>query len=123
MINDPEKIFYSISEVADMLGVKQSLLRHWEKELSYINPPRSAKNTRQYKKEDIEKLRQVHYLVKEKRMTLEGAQKKIRENKGQVIQIEAIVHHLKNIKSELMSLKVEFDEMEKEYSLYENSNN
>jgi DNA-binding transcriptional MerR regulator len=118
-----EKIFYSIKEVADMLGVQQSLLRHWESKLSYINPPRSAKNTRQYKQEDIEKLRLVHYLVKEKGMTLAGAQQKIRENRGRVIQIEAIVHHLKNIKSELMSLKVEFDEMEKEYSIYENSNN
>jgi DNA-binding transcriptional MerR regulator len=111
-----EKIFYSIKEVADMFNVNQSLLRYWEKEFSFINPSKTAKGTRQYKKEDIENIRLIHYLVKEKKLTLAGAKQKLKENKEAVIQTAAIVNHLKNIKSELMALKIEFDEMEKQYN-------
>ncbi|MDR1436817.1 MAG: MerR family transcriptional regulator [Candidatus Symbiothrix sp.] len=118
-----EKIFYSIKEVAAMLDVNQSLLRYWEKEFSFIKPSKTVKGTRQYRNEDIENIRLVHYLVKEKGLTLAGAKQKLKENKDSVIRTETIVHHLKNIKSELMALKIEFDEMEKQYSAYENNNN
>jgi DNA-binding transcriptional MerR regulator len=111
-----EKLFYSIQEVAAMFDVNQSLLRYWEKEFPSIRPDRTAKGTRQYKKEDIEVVRLVHYLVKEKGLTLDGAKKKLKENKETVIQTGEIVARLKNIREELMSLKSEFDEMEKQYS-------
>jgi DNA-binding transcriptional MerR regulator len=111
-----EKIFYSIKEVADMFGVNQSLLRYWEKEFSNIQPTKTAKGTRQYRKEDIDEIRLVHYLVKEKGMTLPGAKQKLKENRENVIQTEEIVDHLKNIREELMKLKNEFDELDKEYN-------
>ena len=110
-----EKIFYSIKEVADMLGVSQPLLRYWEKEFSSIQPSKTTKGTRQYKKEDIEEIRLVHYLVKGKGMTLSGAKQKLKENRENVIQTEEIVDRLKNIREELMKFKNEFDELDKEY--------
>ncbi|MDL2323023.1 MerR family transcriptional regulator [Bacteroidales bacterium OttesenSCG-928-A17] len=109
-----EKLFYSITEVAEMLDVNTSLLRYWEKEFDFINPHKSAKGTRQYKKEDIESLRLVHYLVKEKGMTLAGAKQKLKENKETVVQTEDIVSRLKVIREELILLKDEFDELEKQ---------
>ncbi|MDR0507401.1 MAG: MerR family transcriptional regulator [Dysgonamonadaceae bacterium] len=121
MIDKQEKIFYSIREVADMFGVNQSLLRYWEKEFSSIKPTKTVKGTRQYNKEDIEAIRLVHYLVKEKGLTLAGAKQKLKENKESVVQTEAIVGYLKNIKSELMGLKIEFEEMEKQYDKMINS--
>jgi DNA-binding transcriptional MerR regulator len=102
--------------VADRFDVNQSLLRYWEKEFSFIKPSKTAKGTRQYRKEDIENIRLVHYLVKEKGMTLAGAKQKLKENKTNAIQAETVVYHLKHIKSELMALKMEFDEMEKQYT-------
>jgi Predicted transcriptional regulators len=108
-----EKLVYSITEVADMLNVNPSLLRYWEKEFDFIQPHKSAKGTRQYRKEDVEALRLVHYLVKEKGLTLAGARQKLKENRETVIRTEDIVHRLKIIREELLLLKNEFDELER----------
>jgi DNA-binding transcriptional MerR regulator len=111
-----EKIFYSIKEVSDLFGVNQSLLRYWEKEFSFIKPSKTAKGTRQYKQEDIEAIRLVYHLVKEKGLTLTGAKQELKENKGDVGKIAEIANRLNNVKTELMALKTEFDEMEKQYN-------
>ncbi len=109
-----EKIFYSISEVAQMFNVNESLLRYWEKEFSSVNPAKTAKGTRQYRKEDIEAIRVVYHLVKDKGLTLAGAKQKLKENKEEVIQTEEIIFRLKEVRKELLALRDEFDEMEKQ---------
>lgn len=115
-----EKLFYSIKEVAEMFDVNQSLLRHWEKEFPTIKPVRTEKGTRQYRKEDIEEIRLVYHLVKDKGLTLPGAKQKLKENRENVIHVEEIVFRLKNIREELSSLKAEFDEMETQYDAITN---
>ena len=110
-----EKLFYSIKEVADVFDVEASLLRYWEKEFPSVKPPRTAKGTRQYRKEDIEEIRRIHYLVKEKGLTLSGAKQKLKENPESVAQTEEIVTRLKAVRAELMKLKTEFDELDEEY--------
>ncbi len=107
-----EKIFYSISEVAGMMDVNESLLRYWEKEFDTIRPKKTEKGTRQYRKEDIEEIRRVHYLVKQKGMTLAGAKQKLKDNKDTVIKTEEIISKLKGVKSELLALKKEFDALD-----------
>jgi DNA-binding transcriptional MerR regulator len=109
-----EKIIYSIKEISEMFDVNPSLLRYWEKEFPTIQPTKTAKGTRQYSKQDIEEIRLVHYLVKEKGLTLPGAKKKLKENREQVVNTEEILQRLKDIKTELLSLKIEFDEIEME---------
>jgi DNA-binding transcriptional MerR regulator len=111
----PGKIFYSIKEVAEMFYVNQSLLRYWEKEFPSIKPSKTDKGTRQYRQEDVEEIRLVHYLVKEKGMTLPGAKQKLKENRDNVIHTGDIIDRLKNIRTELMKLKIEFDELSEEY--------
>ena len=111
-----EKILYSINEVAEMFDVNQSLLRFWEKEFPSIKPAKTAKGTRQYRKEDIEEVRLIHHLVKVKGLTLAGAKQKLKENKEGVVQNEEIVFRLKNVRDELLVLRNEFDEMEKQMS-------
>jgi DNA-binding transcriptional MerR regulator len=115
-----EKIYYSIKEVAEMFDVNQSLLRYWEKEFPNIKPVKTDRGTRQYRKEDIDEIRLVHYLVKEKGMTLLGAKQKLKENRANVIQTGEIITRLKNIRAELMKLKNEFDELDKEYDSLNN---
>lgn len=69
MAYNPEKelkLYYSISEVAKMFDVNESLLRFWEKEFPIIKPKKNAKGSRQYRKEDIENIRLIYHLVKEK---------------------------------------------------------
>lgn len=111
-----EKMFYSIKEVADMLNVNQSLLRYWEKEFPSVQPTKTEKGTRQYRKEDVEEIRLIHYLVKGKGMTLLGAKQKLKENRDNVVRTEEIIGRLKGIRAELMKLKTEFDELEAEYT-------
>jgi len=111
-----EKIQYSIQEVAKMFDVNASLLRYWEKEFSSIRPSKSDKGTRQYSEQDIEAIRLVYHLVKEKGLTLSGAKQKLKTNKEGVAQTEDIVYRLKFVRSELQALKEEIEEMEKHFS-------
>jgi len=108
-----EKILYSIREVAEMFHVNASLLRYWEREFDSVRPYKSEKGTRQYREEDIEAIRLIYHLVKEKGLTLTGAKQKLKDNKEGVAKAEDIIHRLKSVRSELIALKEEIEEIEK----------
>jgi len=74
------KLYFSISEVAQMFDVNESTLRFWEKEFDQIRPRKTGKGTRSYRQEDIDAIRLVYHLVKERGMTLAGARQKLKEN-------------------------------------------
>jgi len=99
------KLYYSIGEVASIFNVNESLLRFWEKEFDTIKPKKNTKGTRAYTKEDIEAIRQVFYLVKERKMTLEGAKKQLKNTRKSVSSELEIVDRLKKVKKELLELK------------------
>lgn len=103
------KLYYSISEVAKMFGVNESLLRYWEKEFPMIAPKKAGGNIRQYRKEDIENIRLVYHLVKEKGMTLAGAKQRLKMNKETAMNTAEILDRLKEIKKELLSMRKELD--------------
>ena len=105
------KIYSSISEVAQLFGVNESTLRFWEKEFPQIKPRKTSGGTRQYRKEDIETIKLIYHLVKEKGMTLPGARQKLKDNKENTIRNFEIVEHLKSIKEELLAMKKELDEI------------
>lgn len=103
------KMYYSISEVAKMFNVNESLLRYWEKEFPIIAPRKAGGNVRQYRKEDIENIRLVYHLVKEKGMTLQGAKQRLKANKEKTVQTAEIVDRLKQIREELVNLRNSLD--------------
>lgn len=108
MADDSRKLFYSIGEVADIFHVNESTLRFWEKEFpTVIKPKKNLKGTRNYTKDDIENIRLVYFLLKEKGMTLEGARKKLREEKKGMTAQHELTDRLKKIKSELLKLQTE----------------
>jgi DNA-binding transcriptional MerR regulator len=107
-----KKLFYTISETAQMLNVEDSTLRYWEKEFG-LNTNRNEKGTRRYKEKDINTFRLIHDLVKTKGLTLAAAKKRLKENPGKVVRNEELVRRLKNVSNELTALVKEFDEMEK----------
>ena len=90
-----------------MFGVNTSLIRYWENEFDSIKPHKNKKGNRMFTKEDIEDVRLVYYLVKERGMTLKGAQQKIKENKNDTMQEHEIVSRLKNIRQMLLEIKDE----------------
>lgn len=108
------KKYFSIKEVAEEFKLNESTLRFWEKEFEFIRPKANAKGVRFYTKEDIESIRLVHYLVKEKGMTLAGARQRLKDNKDKTIREEEIVCRLKEIKKELVALKEAFDAIDSE---------
>ena len=107
--NKDLKLYYSISEVARMFDVNESLLRYWEKEFPIISPKKAGGNIRQYRKEDIENIRLVYHLVKEKGMTLQGAKQRLKVNKESTEQTAEVVERLKSIREELVKLRKSLD--------------
>lgn len=100
-----QKMFYSIGEVAKMFNVNTSLVRYWEKEFDIIKPKKNKKGNRMFTQPDVENLKIIYHLVKERGFTLEGAKKKLRENKEDVINEQEIITHLQEVKSFLLDLK------------------
>ena len=107
--NKDLKIYYSIGEVARMFDVNESLLRYWEKEFPIIAPKKTGGNVRQYRKEDIENIRLIYHLVKEKGMTLQGAKQRLKANKEKTAQTAEVVTRLKEIREELVKLRKSLD--------------
>ena len=107
--NKDLKMYYSISEVARMFDVNESLLRYWDKEFPIISPKKAGGNIRQYRKEDIENIRLVYHLVKEKGMTLQGAKQRLKMNKEKTAQTVEVVNRLKEIREELVKLRKSLD--------------
>jgi DNA-binding transcriptional MerR regulator len=77
---DIKKKYYSIGEVADMLSVKPSLIRFWETEFPQLAPRKNRKGNRTYTEADIELLKTIQYLVKDRKYTLKGALEKLKQN-------------------------------------------
>ena len=100
-----EKLYYSIGEVAKMFKVNTSLIRFWEKEFDIIKPKKNKKGNRLFTKKDIDNFHLIFHLVKEKGMTLKGAQKKLKENKDEQEHDFEIIKSLEEIKEMLISVK------------------
>lgn len=73
-----EKLFYSMGEVAEMFDVNASLIRHWESQFSVIRPKRNKKGNRLFSPRDVENLKLIYHLVKERGMTLDGARRALK---------------------------------------------
>ena len=102
-----EKLFYKISEVAKMFNVNISAIRFWEKEFDILKPKKNKKGNRMFTKKDVDNLRIIYHLSKERGFTLEGVKKKLRENKADTIDNIKIINHLKNIRKFLVEFREE----------------
>ncbi|MEM6533676.1 MAG: MerR family transcriptional regulator [Myxococcota bacterium] len=73
----PNKLYFKIGEVSQLVGVRAHVLRYWEKEVSSIRPSKSASNQRRYRRKDVEVFREIRRLLYEERYTLAGAKKRL----------------------------------------------
>jgi|SRR5690606_32597615 len=101
----PEKLYYSIGEVAEAFGVNASLIRFWEKEFDVLKPKKNAKGNRKFSQEDVKNLELIYHLVKERGFTLEGAKVQLKENKKKPLDNFEIIRKLENVKAELIKIK------------------
>lgn len=101
-----EKLYWTIGEVAAMLGETVPLVRSWAREFSsFVKPSRNAKGNRLFTASDIEALRQIHYLVRVKGMTLKGAEKQMLSDRAPADKSAKVLEHLKNIRQRLEEIK------------------
>jgi len=100
-----KKLYYPIGEVATWFNVNTSLLRYWEKEFKQLQPRKTRKGDRLFRAQDIEFLRQLYFLLREKKYSIEGAKTYLKNNKEKAEKDIAVLNSLKNIKQFLVSLK------------------
>lgn len=101
----PEKRYYGIGEVAKAFEVNTSLIRFWEKEFDALKPKKNAKGNRKFTPEDIENLKLIYHLVKERGFTLDGAKTHLKESKQKTLENFQIIEKLERIKAELTKIK------------------
>lgn len=101
-----EKLFYTIGEVAEILDVNASAVRFWTNNFEkFLKPRRNAKGNRQYTKEDIEVLKQIHFLVKVQGLTLEGASRQMAEERRSVESRVKALDALKELRAQLEEVR------------------
>jgi len=100
-----EKKYYAIGEVASMFNVATSLIRFWESEFDIIKPKKNRKGNRQFTKEDIENVRLIYHLVKEKGFTLQGAKDMLKNDADAVKGKMDMIESLSRVKTFLLEIK------------------
>ncbi len=100
-----EKLYYSIGEVAEIFNVAPSLIRFWESEFDIIKPKKNRKGNRQFTKEDIDNVRTIYHLVKEKGFTLQGAKEMLRNDNESVKDKMEVIDSLRNVRKFLIELR------------------
>jgi DNA-binding transcriptional MerR regulator len=110
----PDKLYFKIGEVSELLGVEPYVLRYWESEFPGLSPKKSGTGHRLYRRKDVEMLLRIKHLLYEKRFTIEGARQSLQsEAKAPKIKPKAIkrIQHdlfaedpLPNIRRELADI-------------------
>ncbi len=105
-----EKIFYSIGEVAAMIGENQSLIRYWENNFDALKPYKNKKGTRLFTQDDIVTIKLIHHLLKERGLTIKGAQQKLKDNREETINNFEIVKRLQDVRQQLIEIRDELED-------------
>ena len=100
------KRYYTISEVAKIFSVSNSLLRYWEKEFDKLNPVKGRNGVRRYTVKDVHLLNEIYQLVKERGFTIDGAKKELSgKRKSQTSEKETLLDRLGEIRERLVRLR------------------
>lgn len=101
-----DRIFYTIGEAAEAIGESVSLVRFWSNSFpKFLRPARNAKGNRLYTPADIETLKQIHYLVKERGLTLEGAAARLDSDRIRVDRNAKLLESLRQMRAQLVEIK------------------
>ncbi|KAB1156616.1 MerR family transcriptional regulator [Flavobacterium luteum] len=103
----PDKRYYSIGEVAKAFDVNASLIRFWDKEFDILKPKKNAKGNRMFTPEDVNNLKLIFHLVKERGFTLEGAKTHLKEGQKKTLDKFEIISKLETIRTQLTNIKNE----------------
>ena len=99
------KLLYSMGEVTEMFDVNASLIRYWESKFDCIKPHKNKKGNRMFTPSDVENLKLIYHLVKEKGMTLEGANMAMKRRGKSVQRDVSILERLQHIRAMLLEVR------------------
>jgi len=109
-LNKNLKLYYSIKEVAEMFGLNESTLRYWETEFPYLKPKTAGPSkVRQYSEKDIEQIKLIYNLVKERGFKLAAAKKIINANRDGADRRAEVLARLTAVREDLQALKHQLD--------------
>lgn len=100
-----KKLLYSMGEVSEMFDVKPSLIRYWESQFDVLRPKKNKKGNRLFTPEDVQMLKLIYHLVKEQGMTLEGAKRSLRQNRGSVVRDSELLERLQRVRALLVEVR------------------
>lgn len=100
-----QRLYYPIGEVANWFNVNTSLIRYWEKEFKQLKPRKTRKGDRLFTYQDIEYLKQIYFLLREKKYSIDGAKTYLKNNKEKASKDIQMLTSLQNIKRFLQNLK------------------
>ena len=104
-LNLPTKRYYSTGEVAKAFNVNASLIRFWDKQFEALKPKKNAKGNRRFTPEDVQNLKLIFNLVKERGYTLEGAKTYLKEQNQKSLNDFDIITKLERVRNELIKIK------------------
>ena len=105
------KTFYKIGEVAEILEIPASTLRYWENQFTILRPKRGKNGQRRYTEDDIDDIRKLYFLVKERGLKLDAAQEELRKNPDVVNHVYRAVERLRVLRQRLQDLIVTLDSL------------
>lgn len=100
-----QKRYYTIGEVAKLFNVNSSLIRFWEGEFSVLQPKKNRKGNRLFTQEDIENIKIIYHLVKEKGYTLSGAKEEMKKNPNDIKDTQKVIESLSKLRGFLIEIK------------------
>ena len=103
------KLYYSIKEVAQMIGVRECTLRYWQTEVPHLNPKIKGQKGRQYTDKDIEQIKLIYNLVKVRGFKIAAARKMINQNRSGVDKSADVLDTLISVRDQLMEIKKQID--------------
>ena len=100
-----EKVLFSIGEVAKLIKIETTVIRYWENHFDALKPQKNKKGNRLFTTDDIELVKLINHLVRERGLTIKGAKQKLKENRKETIDNFEIVKRLQFVKQELTEIR------------------
>lgn len=99
------KLYYTMGEVTEMFQVNASQIRFYEKEFDILQPKKNKKGNRLFSPEDVENLKIIFHLVKDKGYTLQGAKEHLKANRSEIKENQKIIDSLEKLKKFLLEVR------------------
>ena len=103
------KVYYTIKDVAEIVGVTEPTLRFWETEFPHIKPKTTANKVRQYTMKEIDDIKVIYNLIRVRGFKIAAAKKMLHANRSGVDKTDKVLRKLQDVKTELLALKTQLD--------------